>query len=118
MVSSLADNRSASQITKKLLEVEELKAKLLARIDSARDGDLKEADAQLVKFLQHWKSLADQYGTNLRYQSGGKQNAAVIKPFNSVTTGWETLQSLRNVDVGLRLIVPTMQAGDAGAKSA
>ena len=118
MVSSLADNRSASQINKKLTEVEELKAKLLARVASARDGDPKEADAQLLKFIQHWKDLANQSGTNLRYQSGGKQNAAVIKPFNSATTGWETLQSLRNVDVGLRLIVPTLQSGEAGAKSA
>ena len=118
MVSSLADNRSASQINKKLPEVEELKAKLLARIDSARDGDLKEADARLVKFIQHWRNLADEAGANLRYQSGGQQHAAVIKPFNSSTRGWDTLQSLRNVDVGLRLIVPTMQAGEAGVKRA
>lgn len=110
MVSALHENRQAGAIIEHEDEVAHLKEMFLKRIDMARDGSVEEADLRLVEFLKHWTELAIAKKRNLRFQSGGQQNAAVIKPFRGVGLGWETLQSLRNVDVGLRLTVPTLQA--------
>jgi hypothetical protein len=115
MVSSVHDNRHASKITECRSEIDRLQAKFVERIERARDGRVNEADARLTKFVDHWNELARARGKNLRFQSGGQQNASVIKPFKGVGTGWETLQSLRNVDVGLRLIVPILQSSNPPA---
>jgi hypothetical protein len=118
MVSSIHDNRDASKIVDKKGEIDELMSRLLSRIEAAADGDISESRGRLEAFVDHWTELAAQRRRNLRFQSGGQANAALIKPFNGVGTGWETLQSLRNVDVGLRLLVPTLQQSQpAGAQT-
>lgn len=109
MVSSIHGNSQASDILTRADEVSQLREHFLKRIALAGDGNVDEASARLADFLNHWTELAISKKRNLRFQSGGLQNAAVIKPFNGTGNGWPTLQSLRNVDVGLRLIVPTMQ---------
>jgi hypothetical protein len=109
MVSSVHDNRDASLIADNKREIDDLVSRLLSRIAAAADGDVSEPRVRLEEFVGHWGELATQRGKNLRFSSGGQANAGVIKPFNGAGTGWETLQSLRNVDVGLRLLVPTLQ---------
>jgi hypothetical protein len=114
MVSKLHDNRHASKITSVEEEIRALARDLLRRVAAAGDGDPAESAACLDRFIGDWSDRANRWGANLRFQSGGRQNHPLIKPFRSPGEGWETLQSLRHVDTPLRLVVPMQQAGDAG----
>lgn len=115
MVSNLHDNRHASRITSAENEVRALASDFLRRVAAAADGDPAESAACLDRFIGDWSDRAARWGANLRFQSGGRQNHPLIKPFRSPGEGWETLQSLRHVDTPLRLVVPMQQAGDAGS---
>jgi len=117
MVSKLHDNRHASRITSEEHEIRTLANDFLHRVAAAADGDPAESAECLSRFIDDWCDKAVQWGANLRFQSGGKQNHPLIKPFRSPGEGWETLQSLRHVDTPLRLVVPMQQAGDAGSSA-
>lgn len=115
MVSNLHDNRHASRIIPAENEVRALARDFLLRVATAADGDPAESAACLDRFIADWSDRAARWGANLRFQSGGRQNHSLIKPFRSPGEGWETLQSLRHVDTPLRLVVPMQRAGDAGS---
>ncbi|MNY56228.1 hypothetical protein D3C86_1922850 [compost metagenome] len=111
MVSTLHANNHASRIDKQLGEVRRLADAFLARVAAAEDGDIAESREHLDRFIDEWADLARARGANLRFQSGGRQHAQLIKPYREPGEGRETLQSLRHVDTPLKLVVPTIQAG-------
>ena len=109
MVSPLHSNNHASKINSQMAIVRKLADGFLGRIDKACDGNISESGACLEDFISFWSGLAREKGTNLRFQSGGKQHAQLIRPFREPGEGWETLQSLRHVDTPLKLVVPMLQ---------
>lgn len=111
MVSSLHANNHASKIGEKMEEVGPLADEFLKRVEEARDGDTLETRECLDRFIEYWAEIATTRGSNLRFQSGGRAHATLIRPFRKSGEGWETLQSLRNVDTPLKLKVPMVQIG-------
>ena len=111
MVSSLHANHHAAKIESQLDEVRRLAEAFLARIAAAADGDIAESREQLDRFIEEWIAIARARGANLRFQSGGRAHAQLIRPFKEPGEGWETLQSLRQVDTPLKLIVRMDQIG-------
>lgn len=112
MVSSINKNAHASQIldSAKSGEIDALADAYLDRIAQARDGDREATRKRLDDFISYWRALAMDFRKNLRFQSGGREHASLIRPFKGVGEGKETLQSLRNVDIPLKLFVPTIQS--------
>lgn len=106
MVSPLHSNNHASRVRGRPEVLDDLAGCLLERVAAARDGDIEDAQSRLKTFISYWKQQADERGSNLRFQSGGKQHASLIRQFRQPGEGWETLQSLRHVDTPLRLTVP------------
>ena len=117
MTSKLHANNHAASVTKAEGEVGALAEDFLCRISAAADGNLDETRACLDHFIQNWIDKARQWGANLRFQSGGRANHQLIKPFRASGEGVETLQSLRHVDTPLKLVVPMQQIGIAGANN-
>lgn len=116
MTGSLHENADAAKILRKEAEVRALAKSFLERIEEAKDGDITETEARLEDFIDWWISRASQKGSNLRFQSGGRQHAQLIRPFRKAGEGRDTLQSLRHVDTPLRLVVPLIQtANNIGA---
>lgn len=111
MVSDIHANNSAARILQHMAIVTDLQKQLLGRIAKAKDGKLQETTDRLAEFIEFWRTRAAEKGSNLRFQSGGKQNASLIRAYRSPGEGWETLQSLRHVDTPLRLVVPIIQSG-------
>ena len=109
MVSPLHANNHASKVNAQIAGIRKLADNFLERIEKARDGNIFESTSCLEDFISYWTGLADNKGTNLRFQSGGKQHVQLIRPFREPGEGWETLQSLRHVDTPLKLMVPTIQ---------
>lgn len=109
MVSPLYANNHASKVNTQVAVVRELADEFLERVEKACDGDISESRACLETFISFWTGLASERGTNLRFQSGGKQHAQLIRPFREPGEGRETLQSLRHVDTPLKLVVPMVQ---------
>ena len=116
MVSKLHANNHASKIGSQIAEIRRLADDFLVRIADARDGDASETRQCLEEFIAFWIQRAQDRGTNLRFQSGGRQHAQLIRPFREPGEGWETLQSLRHVDTPLKLVVPMVQTIAAAAQ--
>ena len=113
MVSPLHANNHASKVNTQVAQITKLADDFLKRIEKARDGNILESRACLESFISFWTGLASEKGTNLRFQSGGKQHAQLIRPFREPGEGWETLQSLRHVNTPLKLVVPMVQTNTA-----
>ena len=111
MVSDIHANNSAARLLQHTEVVGDLEKQFLERIARAKDGKPQETTARLDEFITYWRELATEKGANLRFQSGGKQNAALMRAYRSPGEGWETLQSLRHVDTPLQLVVPMIQPG-------
>ncbi|AMO23917.1 hypothetical protein GCM10027034_20000 [Ramlibacter solisilvae] len=115
MVSEVHANNAAARILQQEAQIRDLAEKLLNRIAAARDGKLQESSERLNEFLGFWMQRAKEKGANLRFQgSGGKQYASLMRPFRQRGEGRETLQSLRNVDTPLKLVVPMLSTGKEG----
>jgi hypothetical protein len=108
MASSFARNERASDILKHGSEAEELTSAFLARVARAEPEEMEGARDRLHDFLSYWRGLASERGTNLRYRSAGRAHVSLIRAFRAAGTGWETLQSLRHVDVPLKLEPPIL----------
>jgi hypothetical protein len=106
MTSSLHELAHASKILQKEAEVRALAEAFLERVEAAMDGDIVEIRACLDCFIDWWIERANEKGANLKFHSVGRQHASLIRPFRKAGEGRETLQSLRNVDTPLKLIVP------------
>ncbi len=115
MVSNIHDNRHASGISSAESEIRALAEAMLRRVAATSDGDLAESETILNRFISDWLDKAARFGANLRFQSAGRQNHQLIRPFREPGEGWETLQSLRHVDTPLRLLVPMQQASSGNS---
>lgn len=113
MVSSIRANNHAAAIRTSAAEVQRLADAFCERIRDARDGDIDETRERLDEFIANWMNEANQHGSKLRFQTEGKQHPGLIKAFKAQGTGRETLQSLRNVDVPLKLDVPVNESAGA-----
>ncbi|MEH6433841.1 helicase-related protein [Massilia sp. DD77] len=113
MVSQISANNHAAAIRTNAPEVRRLADVFCARIEDARDGKMAETRRRLDDFIDDWMSQANEHGSKLRFQSGGKEHPGLIKAFRKPGTGIETLQSLRNVDVPLKLDVPIIESAGA-----
>jgi hypothetical protein len=112
MVSAVSANRDAKAILFQEATIREFAVGFMNRVEGARDGDLDETRKRLDQFIDSWIVAAGDNGKPLRFVAEGKQYAGLIRPFQSVGPGiHETLQSLRNVDVPMKLLVPTMRVG-------
>lgn len=108
MVSPIATDEDASKIITDEATVMDLAHAFLNRISLTNDGDVSATKRQLFDFITEWKAIAEKKGKNLRFKSGGKAHASLIRPFHSAGAGRETLQSLRNVDAPLTLTLPQL----------
>lgn len=117
MVSSLHANNDASKIGARMDEIRQLTDQFLERVKEAQDGNILETRECLERFVEFWAESATAQGSNLRFQSGGRQHANLIRPFRVPGKGWETLQSLRNVDTPLKLKVPMVQVSTTEKQS-
>lgn len=113
MVSEISANNQAAAIRTRGPEVRRLADAFCERIKDARDGNMDETRQRLDDFIEDWVRQANLHGSKLRFQSGGKQHPGLIKAFRKQGTGIETLQSLRNVDVPLKLDVPVNETAGA-----
>lgn len=112
MVSAISANRDATAILHEEAAVRELAVDFINRVGDARDGDLDETRDRLDAFVDSWIAAAADRSRPLRFVAEGKQYGGLIRPFRSTGPGiHETLQSLRNVDVPMKLLVPNMQVG-------
>lgn len=113
MVSSIAGNRTAGSILRHEALVRQLAVEFLDRVAVARDGDADETRERLEGFIGNWIALAREKGSALRFRAETRQYTGLIRPFREDGTGIETLQSLRNVDAPMKLLVPSVQTGAA-----
>jgi hypothetical protein len=114
MVSSIHANRDARAIIASETMVRDLAVNFLDRVADAGDGDMDETRERLDGFIDSWLAAAGDVSTPLRFVAEGKQYGGLIRPFQSTEPGiHETLQSLRNVDTPMKLLVPMMQVGGA-----
>jgi hypothetical protein len=114
MVSSISANRDATMVLREEATVRELAIDFMGRIADARDGDLAETRDRLEAFIDSWIAAAGDRSKPLRFVAEGKQYGGLIRAFRKPGPGiHETLQSLRNVDVPMKLQVPGNQVGAA-----
>jgi Helicase conserved C-terminal domain len=114
MVSSISKNRDATAILANETMVRDLATDFMSRVEDARDGDLDETRERLGDFIDSWMAAAADPSQALRFVAESRQYGGLIRAFRSTGPGiHETLQSLRNVDVPMKLLVPTMQVGAA-----
>jgi len=109
MVSPLHANTHASRVNAQMATIKKLADDYLERVEKAGDGDISESRACLDKFISFWADHASEHGAKLRFQSGGREHAQLIRPFREPGEGRETLQSLRHVDTPLKLVVKMIQ---------
>lgn len=112
MVSAIAANREAGAVSVHETTIRGLALDFMGRVAAAKDGDLDETRERLDAFIGSWIAAAADKAKPLRFVAEGKQYAGLIRPFRSPGSGiHETLQSLRNVDVPMKLLVPSTQVG-------
>jgi len=112
MVSNVSANRDATAVLVHEAMIRKFALEFMIRVEAAQDGDLDETRDRLDEFIDSWIAAAADEVRPLRFVAEGKQYAGLIRPFRSPSSGiHETLQSLRNVDVPMKLLVPTTQVG-------
>lgn len=115
MVSPLHANNHASKVNSQMAIIRKLADEFLERVERSGDGNISESKSCLEEFISFWSGVASEKGSSLRFQSGGRQHAQLIRPFREPGEGWETLQSLRHVDTPLQLVVPMSQINSTNA---
>lgn len=112
MVSSISENRDARAVLAQEATIRAIALDFIGRVAAARDGDIDETRERLDEFIDSWIAAASDSTQSLRFVAEGKQYSGLIRPFRSPGSGiYETLQSLRNVDVPMTLLVPMTQVG-------
>lgn len=81
-------------------DVDDLIAALVARVSTGDEREVEATSDHLRRLVDEWVALAhDARGGGLRYQASGKQATGLLRTHTSpTTTGWATLNSMRNVD--------------------
>jgi hypothetical protein len=103
------DDQAGDILTRRAV-VEDLAARLGAVAAKAEPREAAAVQAYLADFVQDWFDRADEAridGKALHYQPQGRSQRNLLRNFYQNAAGWETLQSMRNVDRTCRLRVGT-----------
>ncbi|MDX8152085.1 helicase-related protein [Patulibacter brassicae] len=93
--------------------VDEARQVLLDKIGAADPEELASADQSIGRLIERWVELkqeAEDRDKRLRFRPGGKAVRSLLRNFGERGDGWETLQSMRNVD---RQVLVKVQGEDA-----
>jgi hypothetical protein len=100
-------NDDASLFTPGDAEWQDLVTTFLARAASAEPDELQDVERHLGELEAYWTQLearAEDTG-GLRYSTGGRAHMGLLHRFGERGPGWETLDSMRSIDVQVRLRV-------------
>lgn len=101
-------NDAASLFIPTDAEWQDLVTSFLARAATAEPDELQDVQRHLRELEGYWTQLearAEDTG-GLRYStSGGRQHVGLLRRFGERGPGWETLDSMRSIDVQVRLRV-------------
>lgn len=106
----LTDDAQAGDILTRRDVVEDLAARLAEVAAAAEPREASAVRAYLADFVQDWYDRADDAridGKVLHYQPQGRGQRNLLRNYYQNAAGWETLQSMRNVDRTCRLRVGT-----------
>jgi hypothetical protein len=101
-------NDAAALFTATDAKWQELVTSFLARSATAEPDELEDVKRHLEELEAHWAQLAARAEDTggLRYStSGGRQHIGLLHRFGQHGPGWETLDSMRSIDVQVRLRV-------------
>ena len=93
---------SAGQILTRRAEVEALADQLIDVVGRVEPREKSGAQGYLERFIDDWvdrAAQADAQSKLLYYRPNGKGQFNLIRQFHTKATGWETLGSMRNVDM-------------------
>ena len=99
-------NDAASLFTPADAEWQELVTSFLARVATAEPDELQDVKRHLGELEAQWTQLAARAEDTggLRYSTnGGRQHVGLLHRFGQRGPGWETLDSMRSIDVQVRL---------------
>lgn len=98
----MRSDASAGQILQRRAEVEGMATRLVEVVARVEPREKNGAQAHLDGFIEDWVARAqraDEQGKLLYYTPNGKGQINLIRPFNTKASGWQTLGSMRNVDL-------------------
>ncbi|WP_285181470.1 helicase-related protein [Rhodococcus sp. MEB032] len=98
----MSSDGSAGQILQRRAEVEQMANRLVATVGRVEPREKKGAQAYLDRFIEDWVAKAqraDEQKKILYYRPNGKGQVNLIRQFHTKAEGWQTLGSMRNVDV-------------------
>ena len=99
-------NDAASLFTPADAEWQELVTSFLARVATAEPAELQDVKRHLEELEAQWTQLAARAEDTggLRYSTnGGRQHVGLLHRFGQRGLGWQTLDSMRSIDVQVRL---------------
>jgi ATP-dependent helicase YprA (DUF1998 family) len=108
----------AGKILDRRSEVEDMAAKLVDVVERVEPREKQGAKQYLDHFIEDWverAERADEESKLLYYKPNGKGQINLIRQFNTKAVGWQTLGSMRNVDME-SLIEVARSGGGATAK--
>lgn len=114
----LQSDGSAGKILERRSQVEDMAAKLVDVIERVEPREKQGAKQYLDHFIEDWverAERADEESKLLYYKPNGKGQINLIRQFNTKAVGWQTLGSMRNVDME-SLIEVARSGGGAAAK--
>ncbi len=85
----------------------ELRKQLLERVEVSDPEEMEGVRNELQELENTWQRLAEDAlpSGGLRYETKGKAHKALLKKFGEAGSGWETLDSMRNVDADCLIAV-------------
>jgi hypothetical protein len=100
-------NDAASLFTSSDEDWQKMVASFLERVAAAEPDELQDAQRHVEELEAQWSQLtarAEESG-GLRYSTGGRQHVGLLRRFGQPGPGWETLDSMRSIDMQVRLRV-------------
>ena len=91
-------------------------AKLVDVVERVEPREKQGAQQYLDHFIEDWverAERADEESKLLYYEPNGKGQINLIRPFNTKAVGWQTLGSMRNVDMESLIEVARSGGGPA-----
>lgn len=98
----LAADDDAGRMERTSEEVRRAVATLVQRVTVVDPDETSATGRQLERLLDEWEERAEEArgrGQSLYYKPQGKQYLSLLRDFGASGSGWETLHSMRNVDV-------------------
>jgi hypothetical protein len=102
-----AGNEQAAEFTATDEEMTRLIEALMRRAATVDEDEYEDVRRHIADLLEEWGHFVVQGNASggLRYQSWGRERLGLLKRFTRPGPGWPTLDSMRNVDVGVNIRV-------------